>query len=123
MRAPAAHAFDDVAERHVDFEHVVELDAGRLHGVGLRNGSREAVEQEAIGAIGLRDAFLHEVDDQVVAHETARFHDGLGLLPERRAGLDGGAQHVAGRNLRNAVLLANEGCLRAFARPGRAQQN
>ena len=50
-------------------------------------------------------------------------HDGLGLQAERRAGLDGRAQHVAGGDLRDAVLLADEGGLRAFARAGRAQQN
>ena len=45
---------------HVDLEHDVELDAGRLHRVGLRDGARKAVEQEAVGAVGLGDALLDQ---------------------------------------------------------------
>ena len=123
VRAAAAHALNDRVERHVDLQHVVELDAGGLHGVGLRDGARKAVEQEALGAVGLGDAFLDQVDDQVIADQTARFHHRLGLQAQWRAGLDSGAQHVAGRDLRNAEFLADESGLRALAGAGRAQQN
>jgi hypothetical protein len=71
MHATAAHAFDDGVERHVDLEHIVQLDAGGLHRVGLRNGARETVEQEALGAVVLGDAFLDEADDDVVADQGA----------------------------------------------------
>ena len=123
MGASAAHALDDGGVGHVDFDHVVELDAGGLHGVGLRNGAWEAVEQKALGAIGLGDALLDQADDDVVADQAAGVHHLLGLHAQRRAGLDGGAQHVAGGDLRDAVLLADEGGLRAFAGTGCAQQD
>ena len=123
MAAAAAHALDDGLEGHVDFQHVVEVDASFLHGLGLGNGAREAVEQETVGAVVLGDAFLHQVDDQVVADQTARVHDLLGFDAQRGAGLDGGAQHVARGNLRNAVLLADEGGLGALAGAGCAKKN
>jgi hypothetical protein len=109
--AAAAHALDDGVVGHVDLQHVVELDAGGLHGVGLRDGAREAVEQEAVGAVGLGDALLDQADDDVVADQRAGVHHLLGGQAQRRAGLDGGAQHVAGGDLRDAVFLADEGRL------------
>jgi hypothetical protein len=123
MAAPPAHALDDGVEGHVDLQHHVQLDAGGLHGVGLRQGAREAVEQEAVGTVALRDAFLDQADDDVIADQAAAVHHLLGGQAQRRAGLDGGAQHVAGGNLRNAVLLADERGLRAFAGAGGAQKN
>ena len=78
-----------------------------LHRLGLRDGAREAVEQEAVGAIGLRDALLDQADDDVVADQAASVHHLLGGQAERRAGLDRGAQHVAGGDLRDAVVLAD----------------
>jgi hypothetical protein len=74
VRATAAHALDDGLERDVDLEHVVQLDTGGLHRVGLGNGAGEPVEQEAVGAVGLGDALFHQVDDQVVADQAARLH-------------------------------------------------
>ena len=121
--AAAAHALDDGGVGHVDLEHDVELDAGGLHRVGLRDGAREAVEQEAVGAVGLGDALLDQADDDVVADQAAAVHHLLGRHAQRRAGLDGGAQHVAGGDLRDAVLLADHRGLRALAGAGRAQQD
>src|SRR6185369_16818121 len=43
--------------------------------------------------------------------------------PERRARLDRGAQHVARGDLRNAVVLGEERCLRALAGARRAKKN
>jgi adenylate kinase family enzyme len=45
VRAAAAHAFDDGFKGHVDFEHVVEFDAGSFHGVGLGDGAGETVKK------------------------------------------------------------------------------
>ena len=123
MHPPAAHALDDGAVGHVDLEHVVEVDAAVLERIGLGQGAGKAVEQEAGGAIGLGDPLLDQADDDVVAHQRAGVHHLLGREAERRAGLDGGAQHVAGGDLRDAVALADHGRLRAFARAGRSQQD
>ena len=123
VAAAAAHALHDGLERHVDFKHVIEFDARLLHGLGLRNGAGKAVEQKAGRTVGLGNALFDQVDDEIVADQLARFHHGLGLLPQGRAGLDGGAQHVARRNLRDIEFARDELRLRAFARAGRAQKN
>ena len=118
VRAASAHAFDDGGKGDVDFQHVVKLDTRCAHGFGLRNGARKAVEQETVGAVGLRQAFLDQVDDQIVADQPAGGHHGLRLQAQGGAGLDCGTQHVAGGNLRNTEFLANKGGLRAFACTG-----
>ena len=123
VRAAAAHAVDDGVKGHVNFEDIVQFDASRLHGIGLRDGAGEAVKQEAVGAVGLGDAFFDQVDDQVVADQTARFHDGFGFQAQGCARFDGGAQHVAGGDLWNAELLANESGLCSFSGARCAQQN
>ena len=121
--AATAHAFDDGVKGHIDFEHEVQLHASRFHGVGLRNGAGEAVKQEALGAIGLGDAFFDQVDDQVIADQTASIHHFFGFDAQRGTGFDCSAQHVACGNLGNAVFLANEGGLCTFTGTRCAQQN
>src|SRR5690606_346487 len=58
-----------------------------------------------------------------VRHERTGVHHLLCGLAERSAGLDRGAQHVSGGDLRNAVFLRDERGLRAFARSGRAKKD
>ena len=96
---PQAEALKDAG---VTIDHVVDGHTGVLQRFGLRDGPREAVEQEALGAIGLGDAFLDQGDDDVVGYQAAAVHHAFHLLAERAAGLDCGAQHVAGGDLRNA---------------------
>ncbi len=122
MHAPAAHAHDDLLVRHVDLQHVVDRHAGLLHRLGLRDGAREAVEQVARLAVGLPQALLHHLDDQLVRYQVPGVHHLLRLFAERAAGLDLGAQHVAGRNLRDAEPLADELGLRALARARRPEE-
>ena len=69
------------------------------------------------------DALFDQTDDDVVTHQTTSIHDFFGCQPHVSARLDSGTQHVAGGNLGNAVGLANERGLGAFASPGRTQQN
>jgi hypothetical protein len=45
---------------------------------------------------------LDQADDQAVRHQATRVHVGLGLKAQRRARLDGSAQHVTGGDLRDA---------------------
>ena len=90
--------------------------------VGLRDGAREAVEQVAVGAVGLlAGAPCTRPMMMSSRHQPARVHHFLRGQAERRAGLDGGAQHVAGGDLRDAVLLPDEVGLGALAGAGRAQ--
>ena len=49
---------------------------------------------------GARNALLDHAQNQVVGHQFAAFHDGLGAQPERRAAADVLAKHVAGGNVR-----------------------
>ena len=123
MDAAAAHPLDDRRVGDVDLKDEVELDAGVLHRLGLDDRARKAVEEKAVRAVGLRDPLADEAEDDLVADERARVHHLLRRLAERSAGLDGGAQHVAGRDLRDREALADERCLRALAGARRSQQD
>ena len=81
MGAPATHALNDGVKGHVYFKHVVQFDARCLHGISLRNGAGEAVKQKPRGAVCLGNTLFDEVDDQVVANQTASVHDFLGFNP------------------------------------------
>src|SRR2546423_1275257 len=96
MDAPAAHARDDLFVRNFDPQHVIEIDVGGLHGFGLRDGAREAVEEISLGTIGLPEPLLHQTDDDVIGHQLPGVHHLLRGESERRTRLHRGAQHVAG---------------------------
>ena len=85
MHAASGQALDDLGVVDVDLHHVVDVHAGLAHGLGLRNGARETVEQKAVGAVRLLDALLYQPDDHIVGHQRAGVHEFLGLQPERRA--------------------------------------
>src|SRR3546814_4352857 len=55
--------------------------------------AREAVEDEAVGAVGLIDAVGNHGDHEVVRHEVAGIHDRLRLAAELAARGSGSAQH------------------------------
>ena len=68
---------------------------------------------------------MRSADDRhhhVVRHQLAARHDLLGVQPDRRTRRDRGAQHIAGRELHDAVLGDESLRLRAFAGPRRAEQ-
>ena len=119
----AGHAFDDFRIGHCDFENEIDGDARGLQGFSLRNGAGEAVKEEALLAVVLREAFLHKADDDVVAYQAALIHNDLSSLAEFGTGLHRGAEHVARGNLRNAEVFFNEGSLRALAGTRRSDEN
>ncbi|MNP30027.1 hypothetical protein D3C76_1230820 [compost metagenome] len=123
MHATTGDAADDFLVVHGDLDHVVDGHAGVLQGFSLGDGARETVEEEAVGAIGLGDALLDQVDDQVIGNQATGVHHALGLQAQLGAGLDRCAQHVAGGNLRNAELLGDETGLSTFAGTRGPQQN
>ena len=96
-------------------------DSGVVQGFGLRDGAREAVEDEPRSAIGLVEPFADHGDDQVVGHELAGLHDSLGLAAEHGSRAHRRAQHVAARNLRDAEVLGEKPGLGAFARSRTAE--
>ena len=77
----AIHALDDVAIRNLDFHHEVNVDAGVLYCLGLRNSARKTIQHEAIGAVCFFDAFFHQVDDDVVRYQSTRSHYLIGRSP------------------------------------------
>jgi hypothetical protein len=64
-----------------------------------------------------------EVEDELVGHEGAAVDEVLRLQPERRAGGDGGAEQVAGADVRDAEVRGESGALRALPRPLAAQHD
>ena len=124
---PGGQAVEDDLAGHVQVDGGLELDAElrqqHLQGLGLGDGAREAVEQEAGLAVVLQEALAHDAHDQVVGDQIPGLHGGLGLLAKFGAFLDGGAQDVAGGDLHRTVdggqLLGNG----ALTGAGGAQQD
>ena len=91
--------------------------------VGLIDRAREAVEQEAVARVVIGEALEDHADDHAVGHEFAGVHVALGLGSERCRRGDGGAEHVPGRDVRQAEVLGQPLSLRAFARARRSEQD
>ena len=73
-------------------------------------------------ASGRRQPFADQAEHDLVGHELAGVHRGLGPLAELGAARDGVAQQVAGGHLRNARLVAQALGLRTLAGAGCAKQ-
>ena len=73
--------------------------------------------------VRLLDAVADDRDHEIVGAEFAARHDVLRLTPDRRAGLDRCAQHVAGGELDDAVFFDETLGLCTFASPRGAQQD
>ena len=123
VHAAAGHTFDNFGVGHGDFEHEVNRHAGVLQSLSLRDGAREAVEKKAVLAVVGKQTFLDKPDDDVIAHEAALIHDHLGGFAEFGTGLDGGAKHVARRDLRNAEVFFDVVGLGAFTGAGGSDQD
>ena len=116
----------------IDREYMVELlivlGEHCIERLGLRHGARKAVENKPPlssmgGGIRGGDPIGDHLDDDVVRNELARLHDRLDLLAERAARRDRPAQHVAGGELNQPVLLFEALCLRALACAGGSEQD
>jgi hypothetical protein len=123
VRPPARQTIHDLPVGDRDLDHRIDADPGLAQRFRLGESSREAVEQEAVGAVRLADPLSNEPDNHLVGNQPTRVHRGLRLASERAAGRHGGPQHVAGRDLRNAVALADCLRLRALAAARRSQQD
>jgi hypothetical protein len=89
--------------------------------LGLRDVAREAVENEAVLRVGLRQALADHGKHGGVVDEPSGIHRRFRLPAELRRSGDGRSQQIAGRNLRDAVSLHQPLRLRALARPRRPQ--
>src|SRR6185369_7972738 len=120
-------AFDQCVLVDRQFDHAIEAAAAAGENAvkrgGLGFGARIAVEDGA----GVRphriELFPDQCRDDLVRDQLAAFHHGLRLEADRRAGLDGRAQHVAGGELPHAVALDEPLGLRALACARRPQQD
>ena len=123
---PPGQPVEDDLARHVEVDHEVERIAVE-HAVellGLMHRAREAVEYEAVveRATG-REALLDDADHDVVGNEFALVHEALGLEPECSALRGLLAEHVAGRQVRDAVMLRETRSLRPLAGTLLAEQH
>ena len=123
MYATTNNTVNDQLVRHVELEHVVHVDARFFHGISLRNGAWEAVQQETVTAVFLSNALFDQSDNQLVGHQLACVHDVFRLFTQLGARFNSGAQHITGGDLRNTVFLHDELSLSSFTRARSAKQN
>jgi hypothetical protein len=90
--------------------------------VRLPDRAREAVEQEAVVALGV-DALEQHLADHLVGHEGPLGDDPLDLAPEVGVLLALGAHHVAGGDVGQAEVGRQVLGLRALAGPRRADED
>mmetsp|Transcript_4825 Transcript_4825/g.10299 ORF Transcript_4825/g.10299 Transcript_4825/m.10299 type:complete len:265 (+) Transcript_4825:131-925(+) len=91
--------------------------------LGLSHGAGEAIQHEAVAAVGLVDRLAHQAHNNFVVHHLAGVHLSLGTLAQLRASSNGGAQHVTGGQVAHAVLLLDERRLGALAAARRADKD
>ena len=123
---PLDEAVDDHRVRDLEEEDVGHaappLREQRSHALGLRDGADDAVEDDAVGRFRLGQFVTDDAENQVVADEVPGLHERTRLQAERRAALDGVAEQVAGRELRESKGLGEEGALGALAGARRAKK-
>ena len=121
--ATSAHALDDLLVSNLQTQDYIHLDAHGVKSLGLRNGTGETVQNEAVLAGIACQLLLDETDDDLVGNQLTGIHVAFGLEAQLGAFLDGGAESVTGGNGGNAVLCADVGCLGTLTGPGSAQKN
>ena len=89
-----------------------------LQDLGLGHVPREAVEQETVLRVVLREAVTDHRDGDLVGHEVATVHVFLGKLAELRAARYVGAEDVTCRDLRDGQVRCDELGLCPLARSG-----
>jgi hypothetical protein len=94
-----------------------------LQGLGLREGARKPVQDEAAPRVALRDPLAHERHDQVVRHELALLHHRLRLEAERGLLPHGVPKDVARGDGGNPQPLREELCLGSLAAARRPEEN
>ncbi len=121
--SPATHTFNDVLVADLNVNDPVEPNIRSLHGLGLRNRARETIEQVTIKAVGLGESLFHQINDDVIAHKSARIHDLFSFNAQGCTGFHCRAKHVARRDLGDTKLVFNDVGLRSLARARGSQKN
>ena len=124
-RRPATRAHE-LLNRDLDRDHPLDLLAagreGRVQGLRLRDGAREAIEDRAARRGRLRQLVHEHLDRDVVRYQVAALHVGAGLLAELSAVAQRLAEQVARGDVRQAQLLAEGRRLGPLPRADRADQ-
>ena len=107
----------------MDLQHLVDGNAHLVECLSLCDGTRETVKNVTVRSIRLCDAVLQDTDDDIIRDQRTAVHRSLCAQPQLSAVLDGLAEHIAGRDLRDAELCGDCFRLRAFAGTGRTQEN
>ena len=106
-----------------DVDLAVAVGQGRGQDVGLGQVAREAVEDRADGRVRLGQPVEEHLDRDRVGHQLAALHVPPGLEADGRAFVDGRAEEVSGRNVREAESVRKDRCLGTLAGAGGAQQD
>ena len=86
----------------------------------LMNGARETIENISVRAVFFCQTLAHDLDHHLIRHQFAGIDERLCFKADFRLFLDGFAQNIPGRNLRNAQLLNQHLSMCALARTRRA---
>lgn len=96
--AAAHHALDEVASKGTSISSTWSSLTPAAFLASAWRMVQESSSRKPAPTVWLRNTFLHEVDDEVVADKCSRVHDRFpACRPRGGAGLDGCAQHVTGR--------------------------
>src|SRR5262245_14611495 len=124
--APARDAHHQLLVGDIEHEHVVQLLSllaqQPAETLRLGNGAGEPVEQETALGVRLGEPLCDEVQYQLVRDELALVDELFGAASERCVRLDGRAQHVAGRDVRDLEYGGQSHRLRPLARPRGSKQ-
>jgi len=89
-----------------------------IESLGLGDGSGKSVEDvPASPGIVLLEPLPHDLDHDVVSHESAGFDDLLGSSTDVGSLADRSSQYVTGGNVRNDVVPRDAQALGALPRP------
>jgi hypothetical protein len=105
--APTRDALEQQAvvhfEQHDSIERLADLTEHRGETLGLRNGARKAIKDEATRGIRRGQALTHHAEDGGIVDELTRVHDSLRPTTELAAIAYVGTQQVSRGDLRDAV--------------------
>mmetsp|Transcript_9656 Transcript_9656/g.26248 ORF Transcript_9656/g.26248 Transcript_9656/m.26248 type:complete len:260 (+) Transcript_9656:1-780(+) len=112
---------------HRKVEHRVDRLPPRGHHLRqllrLRHGPREPVQHEARPALGRLRRLRDQPHDNLVRHQRPALHRPFRLQPQRRLRRHRRAQHVARRQVAQAVVRLDHRRLRSLAAPRRPDQD
>ena len=95
-------ALDQLFVFNLNLHHSIDRNAGLIHGLGLGNGPRKPVEQEAVGTVIGLNAFFHQIDDDVIRDQGTRIHHRFHPVSQLAARANSRPQHVPSGDLRDA---------------------